>query len=128
MMTSKYANTSKNTGTQKPSSQNALKSGIYANKLMEGEDPQRLQDTIDGLVRDFDIRTSIGYQLAQELAQVMLRMSRSERWQCDWIAAYLAKNQTRVWFATHLNLGVMAPSKLPPGTSMILKKIEKMPG
>ena len=113
MMTSKFANTGKSASTQKPRSQNALKSGIYANKLMEGEDPQQLQDTIDGLVRDFDIRTSIGYQLAQELAQVMLRMSRSERWQCDLIAAHLAKNQTRVWFATHLNLGVMAPPKLP---------------
>jgi hypothetical protein len=113
MMTSKFANTGKSASTQKPSSKNALKSGIYANKLLEGEDPQLLQDTIDGLVRDFDVRTSIGYQLAQELAQVMLRMSRSERWQCDLIAAHLAKNQTRVWFATHLNLGVMAPSKLP---------------
>jgi hypothetical protein len=113
MMTTTFANTGKNASSQKPRSQNALKSGIYANKLMEGEDPQRLQDTIDGLVRDFDVRTSIGYQLAQELAQVMLRMSRSERWQCDLIAAHLAKNQTRVWFATHLNLGVMAPPKLP---------------
>lgn len=112
-MTSKFANTGKSASSQKPSSKNALKSGIYANRLMEGEDPQLLQDTIDGLVRDFDIRTSIGYQLAQELAQVMLRMSRSERWQCDLIAAHLAKNQTRVWFATHLNLGVMASSKLP---------------
>ncbi len=112
-MTSKFANTGKSACTRKPSSKNALKSGIYANKLLEGEDPQLLQDTIDGLVRDFDVRTSIGYQLAQELAQVMLRMSRSERWQCDLIAAHLAKNQTRVWFATHLNLGVMAPPKLP---------------
>ena len=112
-MTSKLANTGKSASTQKPRSKNALKSGIYANKLMEGEDPQLLQDTIDGLVQDFDIRTSIGYQLAQELAQVMLRMSRSERWQCDLIAAHMAKNQTRVRFAAHLNLSEKVPTQLP---------------
>ena len=113
MMTSKFANTGKNASSQKLSSQNALKSGIYANKLMEGEDPHLLQATIDGLVQDFDIRTSIGYQLAQELAQVMLRMSRSERWQCDLIAAHMAKNQTRVRFATHLNLSEKVTTQLP---------------
>ena len=112
-MTTKLANAGKNASSQKPNSKNALKSGIYANKLMQGEDPHLLQATIDGLVQDFDIQTSIGYQLAQELAQVMLRMSRSERWQCDLIAAHMAKNQTRVRFAAHLNLSEKVPTQLP---------------
>lgn len=102
-----------NASTEKSSCKNALKSGIYANKLMEGEDPQVLQETINALVRDFDITTSIGYQLSQELAQVMLRMSRAERWQCELIAAHMAKYKTRVEFASQLNLNVLAVDKFP---------------
>jgi hypothetical protein len=95
------------------SPRNALKSGIYANRLLEGEDAQLLQETIDGLVQDFDVATSIGYQLAQELAQVMLKMSRSERWQCDLIASHMSKHKTRYEFANQLNLNVVGVSSLP---------------
>ena len=95
------------------SPKNALKSGIYANRLLEGEDPQLLQETIDGLVGDFEVATSIGYQLAQELAQVMLKMSRSERWQCDLIASHMAKHKTRYEFANQLNLNVLGVASLP---------------
>ena len=95
------------------SPKNALKSGIYANRLLEGEDPQLLQETIDGLVGDFEVSTSIGYQLAQELAQVMLKMSRSERWQCDLIASHMSKHKTRYEFANQLDLDVMDVSSLP---------------
>ena len=95
------------------SSKNALKSGIYANKLLEGEDPQQLQNTIDGLVQDFNVTNTIGYQLAQELAQVMLRMTRAERWRATLIAAHLAKHSTRVEFAHQLNLSVLGAASLP---------------
>ena len=95
------------------SPKNALKSGIYANRLLEGEDAQLLQETIDGLVGDFEVSTSIGYQLAQELAQVMLKMSRSERWQCDLIASHMSKHKTRYEFANQLDLDVMDVSSLP---------------
>ena len=103
----------KSTAVSNTSPQNALKSGIYANRLLEGEDPQLLQETIDGLVGDFEVSTSIGYQLAQELAQVMLKMSRSERWQCDLIASHMAKHKTRYEFANQLNLNVLGVSSLP---------------
>lgn len=95
------------------SSKNALKSGIYANKLLDGEDPQELQNTIDGLVKDFNVTTTIGYQLAQELAQVMLRMTRAERWRATLISAHLAKHSTRVEFAAQLNLSVLGAASLP---------------
>ena len=103
----------KSTAVSNTSPRNALKSGIYANRLLEGEDPQLLQETIDGLVQDFDVATSIGYQLAQELAQVMLKMSRSERWQCDLIASHMSKHKTRYEFANQLNLNVVGVSSLP---------------
>jgi hypothetical protein len=95
------------------SSKNALKSGIYANKLLEGEDPEQLQNTIDGLVQDFNVTNTIGYQLAQELAQVMLRMTRAERWRATLIAAHLAKHSTRVEFSHQLNLSVLSAASLP---------------
>jgi len=103
----------KSNAVSNTSPQNALKSGIYANRLLKGEDPQLLQETIDGLVGDFEVSTSIGYQLAQELAQVMLKMSRSERWQCDLIASHMAKHKTRYEFASQLNLNVLGVSSLP---------------
>jgi len=103
----------KSNAVSNTSPKNALKSGIYANRLLEGEDAQLLQETIDGLVGDFEVSTSIGYQLAQELAQVMLKMSRSERWQCDLIASHMAKHKTRCEFASQLNLNVLGASSLP---------------
>lgn len=103
----------KSNAASNTSPKNALKSGIYANRLLEGEDPQLLQETIDGLVGDFEVSTSIGYQLAQELAQVMLKMSRSERWQCDLIASHMSKHKTRYEFASQLNLNVLGVSLLP---------------
>jgi len=72
-----------------------------------------LQNTIDGLVQDFKVTTSIGYQLAQELAQVMLRMTRAERWRATLIAAHLAKHSTRVEFSHQLNLSVLGAASLP---------------
>ena len=95
------------------SSKNALKSGIYSNKLLEGEDPQQLQNTIDGLVQDFNVTNTIGYQLAQELAQVMLRMTRAERWRAAMFAAHLAKHSTRVEFSAQLNLSALGAASLP---------------
>ena len=50
----------KSNAVSNTSPKNALKSGIYANRLLEGEDPQLLQETIDGLVQDFEVATSIG--------------------------------------------------------------------
>lgn len=95
------------------SSKNALKSGVYSNQLLHGEDPELLQETIDGLVRDFHISTSYGYQLAQELAQTMLKMTRSERWQCDAIAAHMFTHKTRFEFASQLGLNMLGIANLP---------------
>jgi hypothetical protein len=75
----------KNTASS-ASAKNALKSGVYSNQLMDGEDPELLQETIDALVKDFHVTTMYGYQMAQELAQAMLKMTRSERWQSNMIS------------------------------------------
>jgi hypothetical protein len=102
----------KNTASS-ASAKNALKSGVYSNQLLEGEDPQLVQETIDALVRDFHVTTSYGYQLVQDLTQVMLKMNRHERWQCSLIESHMAKYQTRFEFAKHLELDMLGVSKLP---------------
>lgn len=102
-----------NHGPQSKSANNALKSGVYSNQLLQGEDPQLLQETIDALVNDFHVNTSYGYQLVQELAQTMLKMTRSERWQCDLIAAHMSKHKTRYEFASQLDLNMLGIGKLP---------------
>jgi len=112
-MTSSLNAAASNHSPQSKSAKNALKSGVYSNQLMDGEDPQLLQETIDALVKDFHVTTMYGYQMAQELAQAMLKMTRSERWQSNMISAHMAKHKTRFEFATHLDLSVLGVSKLP---------------
>jgi len=112
-MTNTLNAAARNHSPQSKSVKNALKSGVYSNRLMDGEDPELIQETIDALVKDFHITTMHGYQLAQELTQTMLKMTRSERWQCDLIGAHMAKHKTRYEFAVQLDLSVMGVSKLP---------------
>ena len=105
--------TSQNTPSQNASTQNALKAGIYTNRLLPHEDPQLLKECIEGYVSDFEITTTTGYQLAQELAQVVLKLNRIEAWQADIIESYLAKYSTRFEFASQLKLNILGVEKLP---------------
>ena len=98
---------------QSGASQNALKAGIYSNRLLPHEDPDLLQECVEGYVRDFEITTTAGFQIAQELAQVVLKLNRIEAWQADIIESYLAKYSTRFEFASQLKLNMLAVDKLP---------------
>ena len=95
------------------SSQNALKAGIYSNRLLAHEDPHLLQECIEGYIKDFEITTTAGYQLAQQLAQVVLKLNRLENWQADFIEAHLAKKGTRFEFVNQLNLNMNHIEQLP---------------
>jgi hypothetical protein len=105
--------TLQNTPSQNASTQNALKAGIYTNRLLPNEDPQLLKECIEGYVSDFEITTTTGYQLAQELAQVVLKLNRIEAWQADIIESYLAKYSTRFEFASQLKLNILGVDRLP---------------
>ncbi len=95
------------------SSQNALKAGIYSNRLLPHEDPELLHECVEGYVRDFEITTTAGFQIAQELAQVVLKLNRIEDWQSDHIESHLAKYSTRFEFAKQLDLDLIGIGKLP---------------
>lgn len=95
------------------STRNALKAGIYTNRLLPHEDPQLLKECVEGYVKDFEITTTAGYQLAQELAQVVLKLNRIEAWQSDIIESHMSKNKSRVEFASQLNLTVLGIDRLP---------------
>lgn len=102
-----------NGSSKSVSSQNALKAGIYSNRLLANEDPELLQECIEGYIKDFEITTTAGYQLAQDLAQAVLKLNRIENWQVDLVEAHLAKNGTRLEFATQLKLNIINVEKLP---------------
>lgn len=101
------------TVSARPPSQNALKAGIYTNRLLPGEDPILVHECIEAYVRDFEISTSFGYQLAQELVQVTLKLNRLESLQVYRVEALLASKQTRQKFAMELGLDFIRADKLP---------------
>ena len=105
--------TENGSASQNATSQNALKAGIYTNRLLPNEDPQLVKECIEGYVRDFEITTTTGYQLAQELAQVVLKLNRIEAWQSDLIETHLSKHRSRTEFASQLNLSVLGVDRLP---------------
>ena len=104
---------SRNSSSKKDSSRNALKAGIYTNRLLSHEDPELLKDCVEGFVRDFDVTSTTGYQLAQELAQVILKLNRLEVWQAHLIETHLAKHCTRMAFITQLHIQDVAVDELP---------------
>lgn len=99
--------------TQIGSSQNALKAGIYSNRLLPHEDPELLQECLEGYIKDFEITTTTGFQLAQELAQVVLKLNRMEAWQSDLIESHLSKHRSRIEFSSQLNLNLLGADRLP---------------
>jgi hypothetical protein len=105
--------TSNGSTSQNASTQNALKAGIYTNRLLPHEDPQLLKECVEGYVSDFEITTTTGYQLAQELAQVVLKLNRIEAWQSDLIESHLSKHRSRSEFASQLNLSMLGVDRLP---------------
>lgn len=101
------------TVSARPSSQNALKAGIYTNRLFPGEDPIRVNECIEAYVKDFQISTSFGYQLAQELVQVTLKINRLDSLQVSKVEAILASKQARQKFAMEVGLEIMKVERLP---------------
>jgi hypothetical protein len=112
-MTNTSTQAAQSGASQSGSSQNALKAGIYSNRLLPHEDPDLLQECVEGYVRDFEITTTAGFQIAQELAQVVLKLNRIEDWQSDHIESHLAKYSTRFEFAKQLDLDMIGIGKLP---------------
>ena len=113
IMTNTSTQAAQSGASQSGSSQNALKAGIYSNRLLPHEDPDLLQECVEGYVRDFEITTTAGFQIAQELAQVVLKLNRMEDWQSDYIESHLAKYGTRFEFAKQLELELLGIGKLP---------------
>ena len=113
IMTNASTQAAQSGASQSGSSQNALKAGIYSNRLLPHEDPDLLQECVEGYVRDFEITTTAGFQIAQELAQVVLKLNRMEAWQSDLIESHLSKHRSRIEFSSQLNLNMLGVDRLP---------------
>ena len=112
-MTNSSTQAAQSGASQSGSSQNALKAGIYSNRLLPHEDPDLLQECVEGYVRDFEITTTAGFQIAQELAQVVLKLNRMEAWQSDLIESHLSKHRSRIEFSSQLKLNILGVDRLP---------------
>jgi hypothetical protein len=95
------------------SSGNAVKTGIYSNRLLAGEDPQVLEETTQALVADYGVKTFSGKRLCSDLAMVMLKQDRLERHLQQLSQTHLAKLSTRVEICRSLGIDSVTASNFP---------------
>ena len=105
-------NPSKQTG-HSASSGNAIKSGIYSDRILAGEDPQKLLEITEALIADYGAQSFTGKRLCSDLALVMFKQDRIER-RLEWLSqAHLAKHSVRVEICRELGIDTLMTSKLP---------------
>ena len=71
--------TSSQQSTHSASSGNAIKSGIYSDRILAGEDPQKLLEITEALIADHGVQSFTGKRLCSDLALVMFKQDRLER-------------------------------------------------
>jgi hypothetical protein len=105
-------NPSKQTG-HSASSGNAIKSGIYSDRILAGEDPQKLLEITEALIADYGAQSFTGKRLCSDLALVMFKQDRIER-RLEWLSqAHLAKHSVRVEICRELGIDTLKTAALP---------------
>ena len=95
------------------SSGNAIKAGIYSDRILAGEDPQKLLEITEALIADYGAQTFTGKRLCSDLALVMFKQDRIER-HLEWLSqSHLAKHSVRVEICRELGIDTLMTSKLP---------------
>ena len=95
------------------SSGNAIKSGIYSDRMLAGEDPQKLLEITEALIADYGAQTFTGKRLCSDLALVMFKQDRIER-HLEWLSqSHLAKHSVRVEICRELGIDTLMTPKLP---------------
>ena len=95
------------------SSGNAIKSGIYSDRILAGEDPQKLLEITEALIADYGAQTFTGKRLCSDLALVMFKQDRIER-HLEWLSqSQLSKHSVRVEICRELGIDTLMTPKLP---------------
>ena len=98
---------------QSASSGNAIKSGIYSDRILAGEDPQKLLEITEALIADYGAQTFTGKRLCSDLALVMFKQDRIER-HLEWLSqSHLAKHSVRVEICRELGIDILKVAALP---------------
>ena len=95
------------------SSGNAIKSGIYSDRILAGEDPQKLLEITEALIADYGAQSFTGKRLCSDLALVMFKQDRVER-HLEWLSqSHLAKHSVRVEICRELGIDILKVAALP---------------
>lgn len=105
--------TSSQQSAHSASSGNAIKSGVYSDRILAGEDPQKLADMTQALIADYAVQSFTGKRLCSDLALVMFKQDRLER-HLEWLSqSHLAKHSVRVEICRELGIDTLLTPKLP---------------
>lgn len=95
------------------SSGNAIKSGVYSDRILAGEDPQKLADMTQALIADYAVQSFTGKRLCSDLALVMFKQDRLERHLQQLCQSHLAKHSVRVEICRELGIDTLKAGSLP---------------
>jgi hypothetical protein len=105
--------TSSSQSAHSASSGNAIKSGAYSDRILAGEDPQKLADMTQALIADYAVQTFTGKRLCSDLALVMFKQDRLERRLQHLCQSHLAKHSVRAEICRELGIDTLKTTSLP---------------
>jgi hypothetical protein len=105
--------TSSQQSTHSASSGNAIKSGIYSDRILAGEDPQKLLGITEALLADHGVQSFTGKRLCSDLALVMFKQDRLERHLQQLCQSHLAKHSVRAEICRELGIDTLKTASLP---------------
>ena len=105
--------TSSQQSTHSASSGNAIKSGIYSDRILAGEDPQKLLEITEALIADHGVQSFTGKRLCSDLALVMFKQDRLERHLQQLCQSHLAKHSVRAEICRELGIDTLNTASLP---------------
>jgi len=105
--------TSSQQSTHSASSGNAIKSGIYSDRILAGEDPQKLLEITEALIADHGVQSFTGKRLCSDLALVMFKQDRLERHLQQLCQSHLAKHSVRAEICRELGIDTLKTASLP---------------
>ena len=98
---------------KKISSRNAVKVGIYTDVLLDGEDPQEIEDLRQSLVEEWGLEGTQGELIARDYVLAELKCGRLLRAQKDLADAQMQMNDSRYEFAKQAGISSLERDQIP---------------
>jgi hypothetical protein len=98
---------------KKAAAKNALKSGAFSFSLLQGEDPQDIEDLAQGLMAQYGLDCTLGQLKAQRAAMSLLQIKRVERYVASQALAVMDNLAVRQIFCERVGIRVTKAELLP---------------